>query len=53
MISPRTTTQTATRVVGEDVVGSLQHRAVDELHQLSGLDVTAELEDDMQRITVA
>ena len=38
MISPRTTAQTASRVVGEDVVGSLQHRAVDELHLLSGLD---------------
>ena len=53
MISPRTTAQTATRVVGEDVVGSLQHRAVDELPQLLGLDLTAQLEDDMQRITIA
>ena len=53
MISPRTTAQTATRVVGEDVVGSLQHRAVDELHQLSGLDFIVELQDDTQRITVA
>jgi hypothetical protein len=53
MILPRTTALTATRVVGEDIVGSLQHRAVDELHQLSVIDVTAELEDHTQRITVA
>ena len=53
MVSPRTTAQTAIQVVGEDVVGSLQHRAVDELHQLSGLEVTAELEDDTQRIMAA
>ena len=53
MKSPNAAGQTAIRVLGKDVVGSLQHRAVDELPQLSVLDLTAQLEDDMQRITIA
>ena len=49
------TVQTAIQVVGEDVVGSLQTavRAVDGIHERSSLDVTAELQDDEQRIAAA
>ena len=41
------------RVLGKDVVGSLQHRAVDGPHELSSLDVTVELQHAEECITAA
>ena len=53
MKSPNAAGQTAIRVLGKDVVGSLQHHAVDGPHELSSLDVTVELQHDEQRIAAA
>jgi hypothetical protein len=47
------TAKTTIGAVGEDVVGSLQLRAVDGLQKLFGLNVTVELQRDEKRITAA
>ena len=53
MKSPNAAGQTAIRVLGKAVVGSLQHRAVDGPHELSSLDVTVELQHAEECITAA
>ena len=47
------TAKTTIRSRWEDVIGSLQLRAVDGLQKLFGLNVTVELQRDEKRITAA
>ena len=50
---PRMIAKTTIGAVGEDVVGSLQLRAVDGLQKLFGLNVTVELQRDKKRTAAA